>query len=64
MDGRVAIVTVKVVSDQTNLLRDRSGAVIDGDPAKPVEVVDLWTFSRPTRARDPNWTLIATRTPN
>jgi predicted lipid-binding transport protein (Tim44 family) len=64
VDGRVAIVTVKVVSDQINLLRDRGGAVIDGDPAKPVEVVDLWTFSRVTRARDPNWTLIATRTPN
>ena len=64
MDERVAVVTVKVVSDQINLLRDRGGAVIDGDPAKPVEVVDLWTFSRHTRARDPNWTLIATRTPN
>jgi predicted lipid-binding transport protein (Tim44 family) len=64
MDGRVAIVTVKIVSDQINLLRDRGGAVIDGDPAKAVEVVDLWTFSRHTRARDPNWTLIATRTPN
>jgi predicted lipid-binding transport protein (Tim44 family) len=64
MDGRVAVVTVKFVSDQINLLRDRAGATIDGDPAKPVEVVDLWTFSRHTRARDPNWTLIATRTPN
>jgi predicted lipid-binding transport protein (Tim44 family) len=64
MDGRVAIVTVKVVSDQTNILRDRAGTVLDGDPAKPVEVVDLWTFSRHTRAKDPNWTLIATRTPH
>jgi predicted lipid-binding transport protein (Tim44 family) len=64
MEGRVAVVTVKVVSDQINLLRDRAGTVLDGDPAKPVEVVDLWTFSRNTRARDPNWTLIATRTPN
>jgi predicted lipid-binding transport protein (Tim44 family) len=64
MDGRVAIVTVKFVSDQINILRDRSGAVLDGDPTKPVEVVDLWTFSRHTRGRDPNWTLIATRTPH
>jgi predicted lipid-binding transport protein (Tim44 family) len=64
MDARVAAVTVKLVSDQINLLRDRGGAVIDGDPAKPVEVVDLWTFSRHTKARDPNWTLIATRTLN
>jgi predicted lipid-binding transport protein (Tim44 family) len=64
MDGRVAIATVKVVSDQINILRDRAGTILDGDPAKPVEVVDLWTFSRHTRAKDPNWTLIATRTPN
>jgi predicted lipid-binding transport protein (Tim44 family) len=64
MDGRVAIVTVKFVSDQINILRDRSGTVLDGDPAKPVEVVDLWTFSHHTRGRDPNWTLIATRTPH
>jgi predicted lipid-binding transport protein (Tim44 family) len=64
MESRVAIVTIKVVSDQINLLRDRNGTVIEGDPAKPVEVVDLWTFSRNTRSRDPNWTLIATRTPN
>ena len=64
MEGRSAVVTIKVVSDQINLLRDRAGAVLDGDTTKPVEVVDLWTFSRNTRARDPNWTLIATRTPN
>ncbi len=64
MDGRTAIVTVKVVSDQINVLRDRAGTVLDGDVTKPVEVVDLWTFSRNTRARDPNWTLIATRTPH
>jgi predicted lipid-binding transport protein (Tim44 family) len=23
-------------------------------------VTDVWTFSRDTRARDPNWTLVAT----
>jgi predicted lipid-binding transport protein (Tim44 family) len=28
-----------------------------------VEHTDLWTFSRPTRSPDPNWTLIATETP-
>ncbi len=64
MEGRTAVVTVKVVSDQINLLRDRAGTVVDGDAAKATEVVDLWTFSRNTRARDPNWALIATRTPN
>ena len=28
------------------------------------EVVDIWTFERDTRSRDPNWTLVETRTPS
>lgn len=64
MDGRTAIVTVRVVSEQVNVTRDRAGAVLDGDPAKPEEVIDLWTFARNTKSRDPNWVLVATRTPS
>lgn len=64
MDGRTALVVVKFVSDQINLLRDRAGKLLDGHPAESVEVIDLWTFARDTRSRDPNWALIATRTPN
>ncbi|SMH55730.1 Predicted lipid-binding transport protein, Tim44 family [Azospirillum lipoferum] len=55
--SRTAIVTVKLVSDQINVVRDRSGAVVDGDPNAVVEATDIWTFSRNTRARDPNWAL-------
>ncbi|CAO3415356.1 Tim44/TimA family putative adaptor protein [Azospirillum doebereinerae] len=56
-----ARVTVKLVSDQMNVLRDRNGAVIDGDPDAVVEATDIWTFARNTRARDPNWALVETR---
>lgn len=59
-----ARVTVKLVSDQMNVLRDRNGAVIDGDPDAVVEATDIWTFARNTRARDPNWALVETRVPN
>lgn len=64
MQERSAFVTVKFVSDQVNVTRDGEGNVVEGDPEKVSAVTDLWTFARNTRARDPNWTLVATRSPN
>jgi len=64
MDGRTALVTVKFVTDQINVIRDDQGNVIEGDPEAVHELVDIWTFARNTRAGDPNWTLVETRTPN
>jgi len=64
MADRTAQVTVKFVSEQINATRDRNGAVIDGDPEKPVDVTDIWTFARDTRSRDPNWALVETSSPN
>lgn len=64
LNGNDALVTVKFVSDQINLVRNAQGETIDGDPKQPIEVVDIWTFRRNTRARDPNWALVETRTPN
>jgi predicted lipid-binding transport protein (Tim44 family) len=63
LDGRVANVLVRFVSDQINAVRDAAGAVVDGDPAAVVEVVDVWTFARDTSKRDPNWLLVGTQTP-
>lgn len=64
VEGRMAFITVKFVSEQVNVTRDRNGEVIDGDPNRVTEVTDIWTFARNTRARDPNWTLVETRSPN
>lgn len=58
--GRVAQVTVKFVSDQINLTLAHDGSIVDGDPERPIEKTDYWTFSRDTRASDPNWKLVAT----
>ncbi len=63
MEGRTAFVTVKFVSSQKNVTRDADGEVTDGDPDTAIEVTDLWTFARNTRATDPNWTLVETDTP-
>jgi predicted lipid-binding transport protein (Tim44 family) len=60
MKGTEAHVTLRVVSELISATRDRSGEVIDGDPETVAEVKDVWTFSRDTRSRDPNWKLVAT----
>jgi predicted lipid-binding transport protein (Tim44 family) len=60
MDARQARVTVKLVSDQINVLRAHDGSVVDGDPQNLIEKTDFWTFARDTRSTDPNWLLVAT----
>ena len=60
-ERRIARVTVRFVSEQVRHVRDASGQVVEGDSRHAERVVDLWTFERDPRSRDPNWTLIATR---
>jgi predicted lipid-binding transport protein (Tim44 family) len=60
LTGSLARVTVKFVSDQINLLRAHDGSVVDGDPDHAVEKTDFWSFTRDTRASDPNWVLETT----
>jgi len=61
VEGSTGFVTVKFVTDQTNVTRDAAGKVVDGDPEHTREHIDFWTFARPLRARDPNWMLVATK---
>lgn len=63
IEGGTALVTVKFISEQSNVTRDAAGKIIDGDPERVVEHCDYWTFARALRSRDPNWTLVATHSP-
>lgn len=63
MDGDDAHVTVKFVTEQVNVVRDENGDIVDGNPNAVIDVTDFWTFSRNTRSSDPNWTLVATGSP-
>lgn len=63
MSGRTASVTVKYTTEQINVTRDKDGGVVDGDPDRIADVVDIWTYERNTRSSDPNWVLVATETP-
>ncbi len=61
LNGTVAEVTVRFVSEQVNALKDEEGRILEGDPTRVIDVVDVWTFHRDTRSPDPNWQLAATR---
>lgn len=58
--GRTAEITVEFGARFISSTTDAAGTVIDGDPQKTREVVDVWTFARDSRSSDPNWTLVAT----
>ena len=64
VDGRMALVTVKFVSDQVMTTHGPDGKLIDGDPDRLLENIDIWTFARDTRGGNPNWSLVETRIPN
>ena len=63
MVGSKARVTVKFTSEQINVTRNAQGEVVEGDPRQIETVIDLWTFERDTRSRDPNWQLVETGAP-
>ena len=44
-----------------SVTRDPVGAVVDGSANAVADHIDLWTFARDVRSRDPNWMLTATQ---
>jgi predicted lipid-binding transport protein (Tim44 family) len=60
MRGKNAQITMRFLSKLITATYDVGGAVVDGAADKVVDVTDVWTFSRDTSSRDPNWKLIAT----
>ncbi|WP_342640606.1 Tim44/TimA family putative adaptor protein [Rhodoligotrophos ferricapiens] len=64
LEGRQAFVAVKFASQLITAVKNRSGELVDGDPTKIRDVNDIWTFARDTKARDPNWSLVATEAPS
>jgi predicted lipid-binding transport protein (Tim44 family) len=61
LGGAMVYITVDYDIEQTTVTRDKSGAVVEGDPDRISNVEDIWTFTRDIRSPDPNWVLIETR---
>ncbi len=60
--GADAQIALRFQSKLISATRNASGVVIEGNPDKVVDMVDLWTFARDLKSRDPNWRLVATET--
>ncbi|ANU08826.1 Tim44/TimA family putative adaptor protein [Paraurantiacibacter namhicola] len=57
LDGKVARIAVRFVSDIAAVTRDKDGNVIAGSLDDAVESRDIWTFSRDIGSGDPAWLL-------
>ena len=54
-------ITVKFISEQVNLLKNKKGEVIEGDEQYIQNITDVWTFERSLTSTSPNWMLISTK---
>ncbi len=59
--GANAQVGVRFASKLASVTRDGAGTVVEGSPTEVADHLDLWTFGRDVRSRDPNWQLTATQ---
>jgi predicted lipid-binding transport protein (Tim44 family) len=60
LNGSVASITVRFVSDQTNITYGSGGEVVSGTDAV-TEITDVWTFERDLTSADPTWRLASAR---
>ena len=60
--GQTARVSTRFLAKLITATHDPAGTLVDGSPDQVVDMNDIWSFARDTRARDPNWKLVATET--
>ncbi len=60
LKNRVAEITLAFGAQFISATSNAQGTVVEGDTKTVRDVTDVWTFSRDTRARDPNWILVTT----
>lgn len=52
--------TVRFTADETCVIRDKDGVVLSGHPDHVTEMIDVWTFGRSIKAKDPRWLVYET----
>jgi predicted lipid-binding transport protein (Tim44 family) len=57
---KTAQLTIRFVSQMISVTRDKTGAIVDGNPEKVADITDIWSFARDISSRDPNWKLVGT----
>lgn len=60
LEGKRALITVRIDADIAATTRDAEGNLIAGSMTDAVAVHEAWTFARTIRSSDPNWKLADT----
>ena len=55
-----AEISVRFVGEQTYVVRNKAGEIVEGSPREIKKSRDIWTFARQMGSNDPNWQLVAT----
>lgn len=58
---RMAYITVRITANETCVIRDAENRILSGNPDRVTELVDVWTFGRDTRDKNPTWFVYETR---
>lgn len=61
MDGKNARITVKFTAEENSITKDKEGEITAGHPDQITEMIDIWTFGRNVRSKDPRWMVTETR---
>ena len=59
-DKKPTKITVELISEQMNVLRDENGMVLEGDPIQLSSVKDTWTFKKNNGLRS-TWVVVSTK---
>lgn len=60
LSKKYARIAVQIISEQVNLVRDKQGKIIEGNPSHVDKVAEIWTFGRDLSSHNPNWELLET----
>lgn len=57
IEGSTCSIFIKFVTEQSDILRNSSGEIIEGNPNFVETRTDVWAFSRDLSSKDPSWFL-------
>jgi predicted lipid-binding transport protein (Tim44 family) len=59
-ESGMAEVAIRFVGEQTYVVRNKAGEIVEGSKSEIKRQRDIWTFARRMGVDDPNWQLVAT----
>lgn len=57
---KMVYIKLRILAEETIVIRDREGNILQGNPDKLISMNDVWTFGRDVRSKDPTWHLYET----